>query len=132
MAAFIARALGLTEASGETSFDDLEGHQFALAVDRLMTAGIGFGCDEDSYCPDQPLLRDEMAELLVKAFEYENPEGADFFDDDTGNQFEAAINKLAANGITVGCNPPDYDRYCPAKTLSRAEMATFFVRVGAA
>lgn len=132
MAAFIARALGLSEMSGETHFDDLEGHQFANAVDKIMTAGIGFGCDENSFCPDQPLLRDEMAELLVRSFDYDNPDGMNFFTDDDGNPFETSINKLAANGITVGCNPPDYDRYCPSKTLSRAEMATFFVRVGAA
>lgn len=132
MAAFIARALGLSEMSGETEFDDLDGHQFENAVDKIMTAGIGFGCDADSFCPDQPLLRDEMAELLVRSFEYDNPEGTDFFKDDDENRFEDSINKLAAHGITVGCNPPDYDNYCPEENITRGQMATFFVRVGAA
>ena len=132
MAAFLARALDLSETSGATGFDDLSGHQFEAAVDKIMTAGIGFGCDAESFCPDQPLLRDEMAELLVRSFDYENPEDENFFSDDDGNRFEDSIDKLAANGITVGCNPPDYDRFCPSQTLSRAEMATFFVRIGAA
>jgi hypothetical protein len=132
MAAFIARALGLSATTGTTPFDDLNGHQFQNAVDKLMTAGIGFGCDSDSFCPDQPLLRDEMAEMLVRAFGFDNPDGTDFFTDDNGNRFEASINKLAAHGITVGCNPPDYDRYCPGDDITRGQMATFFVRVGAA
>ncbi len=132
MAAFIARALGLTEMSGEMQFDDLDGHQFVNAVDKIMTAGIGFGCDDDSFCPDEPLQRDEMAEMLVRAFGYDNPEGTDFFVDDNGNRFEDSINKLAAHGITVGCNPPANDNYCPGENITRGQMATFFVRVGAA
>ena len=132
MAAFIARALGLTEVSGEAVFDDLDGHQFANAVDKIMTAGIGFGCSDASFCPDRPLERDEMAEMLVRAFDYDNPDGEDFFDDDQGNDFEESINKLAAHGITVGCNPPDYTSYCPDENITRGQMATFFVRVGAA
>ena len=132
MAAFIARALGLSETTGGTDFDDLDGHQFALAVDKIMTAGIGFGCDADSFCPDRPLQRDEMAEMLVRAFDYDNPGGKDFFVDDDGNDFEESINKLAAHGITEGCNPPANDNYCPDENITRGQMATFFVRVGAA
>jgi hypothetical protein len=73
-----------------------------------------------------------MAEMLVRAFDYDNPDGEDFFDDDQGNDFEESINKLAAHGITVGCNPPDYTNYCPDENITRGQMATFFVRVGAA
>lgn len=131
MAAFIARALVLSETSGETQFADLEGHQFEKAVDKIMTAGIGFGCDEVSFRPDKPLLRDEMAEMLVRAFDYDNSEDEDFFLDDDGNQSGESINSLAAHGITVGCNPPEDDNYCPGETLTRAQMATFFVRFGA-
>jgi len=69
-----------------------------------------------------------MAELLVRAFGHENSAGTDFFVDDEGNPFEESINKLAAAGMTVGCNPPANDRYCPDRNLQRAEMATFFVR----
>jgi hypothetical protein len=128
MAAFLARAIPLTEVTGTPSYDDVAGHMFEAAVDKLQTAGIAFGCDADSFCPDRPLERDEMAELLVRAFGYENPEGTDFFTDDNDSPFQESINKLASAGITVGCNPPAYDNYCPDQSLSRAEMATFFVR----
>ncbi|HVR78680.1 MAG TPA: peptidoglycan DD-metalloendopeptidase family protein [Acidimicrobiia bacterium] len=128
MAAFIARALNLTAMTGTSPYDDVDAHLFSIAVDKIQTAGIGFGCDVDSFCPDRPLERDEMAELLVRAFDYENPEAQDFFTDDTDNPFHDSINRLAAAGITVGCNPPDNDRYCPDRQLTRAEMATFFVR----
>ena len=128
MAAFIARALQLTDSSAPTAYNDVEGHLFEGVIDQLQTAGIAFGCDADSFCPDRPLERDEMAELLVRAFRYENPENQDFFTDDTGNQFETSINKLANAGVTLGCNPPANDNFCPDRQLSRAEMASFFVR----
>jgi len=128
MAAFIARAMNLAAMTGTPAYDDVDGHLFEIAVDKIQTAAIGFGCDTDSFCPDVALDRYEMAELLVRAFHYENPDGEDFFTDDEGNQFEDSINKLAASGITVGCNPPANDNFCPDRQLTRAEMATFFVR----
>ena len=50
-----------------------------------------------------------------------------FFDDDA-SAFEAAIESVAAAGVTVGCNPPFADAFCPERPVSRAEMATFLTR----
>jgi hypothetical protein len=128
MAAFISRALQLSATTGVPAYTDVASHLFENDIDRIQTAGIGFGCTENEFCPDRALERDEMAELLVRAFGYENPDGVDFFIDDDGNPFEGSINKLAGAGVTIGCNPPDGDQYCPGRNLSRAEMASFFVR----
>jgi hypothetical protein len=127
MAAFISRTLGLTERSG-TQFDDVAGNTFEADIDRIVTAGIGFGCDATNYCPNRPLLREEMAEMLVRAFGYDNPEGIDHFVDDGESPFEDSINKLATHHVTLGCNPPENDRFCPERTLTRGEMASFFAR----
>ena len=127
MAAFISRTFGLTERSG-TQFDDVAGNTFEADIDRVVTAGIGFGCDATNYCPNRPLLREEMAEMLVRAFGYDNPGGNDYFVDDGPSPFHDSINKLAHHDVTLGCNPPENDRFCPERTLTRAEMASFFVR----
>ena len=47
------------------------------------------------------------------------------FGDDNGNQHEPNIEAIAAAGITQGCAD---DRYCPAKAVTRAEMAAFLLR----
>ena len=127
MAAFIARALDLTE-EGEIPYTDVEGTLFEPAIRKIEAAGIGFGCSVAQFCPDAKLLRSEMAELLVRAFGYTNPDGTDFFVDDDGDPFEESINALANARVTLGCNPPDNDQFCPDRQLFRAEMATFFVR----
>jgi hypothetical protein len=42
--------------------------------------------------------------------------------------FEADIERLAAAGITTGCNPPANDRFCPDRNVTRAQMAAFLQR----
>jgi hypothetical protein len=49
----------------------------------------------------------------------------DYFSDDTGSIFEDSINRLAAAGITGGCND---GVFCPNSTITREQMAAFLVR----
>jgi hypothetical protein len=51
-----------------------------------------------------------------------------FFDVPSGHLFEDDITWLAGEGITVGCNPPRNDLFCPDDSVTRAQMATFLVR----
>jgi hypothetical protein len=127
MAAFLRRNLELPGSDTDYFSDDSESI-FHEDINALAEAGIAFGCTEDESCPGEPLLREELAELFVRAYGFENPDETDFFVDDDGNRFEASINAMAANQITLGCNPPDNTEYCPLRALSRAEMASFFAR----
>lgn len=127
MAAFIRRMLDLP-ASEENFFADDEDSIFAGDIDAITAEGIGFGCTETDYCPNDALKREEMAELLVRIFGYDNPDEVDLFTDDEGSAYEASINALGHHGITKGCDPPGYDNFCPGSSLTRAQMATFFAR----
>jgi hypothetical protein len=42
--------------------------------------------------------------------------------------FEGDVDKLAAAGITRGCNPSVNDQYCPGSNVTRGQMAAFLVR----
>jgi glucose/arabinose dehydrogenase len=55
------------------------------------------------------------------------PPGGTFVDDD-GNVHEGFIEAIATEKITLGCNPPINDRYCPSSLVTRGEMAAFLVR----
>lgn len=129
MAAFIARSANLPAAAGDR-FDDDAGHIFESAINRLAEAGITLGCNpplNDRFCPDRGMTRGEMAAMLARAFEYA-PATEDHFVDDEGSVFEEAINRIADAGVTEGCNPPVNDRFCPAQTIAREQMATFLTR----
>lgn len=126
IAAFIARTLSLAPSEDDFFADD-EDSPFQDDINAVTAAGIGFGCGPESYCADRPLLREEMAELLVRAFSV--PESTDdWFWDDDGSDFESSIQALKAAGITKGCDASDPGRFCPDRPLTRGEMATFFVR----
>ena len=51
-----------------------------------------------------------------------------FTDVATTDVFHDDIGWLAETGITKGCNPPTNDEFCPERSVTRGEMAAFFVR----
>ncbi|MGH8913472.1 MAG: polysaccharide lyase, partial [Acidimicrobiia bacterium] len=58
----------------------------------------------------------------------DQPDPSGRFWDDDGSVFENAIEQIAASGITVGCNPPVNDRFCPQDSVTRGQMAAFLKR----
>ncbi len=131
MAAFLVRGLGLTDNGGGNHFDDDNGNIFESAIDKLYTAGITSGCNpptNNNYCPHSNVTRGQMAAFLVRALGLTDNGGGNHFDDDNGNIFESAIDKLYTAGITSGCNPPTNDHYCPNANVTRGQMAAFLRR----
>jgi hypothetical protein len=126
IALFIHRLLDLAP-SAVDHYDDDNGSPYEEAANAITGAGIGFGCGERTFCEDDPLPREQMAELLVRTFDLP-PASTDYFDDDNQSAFQSSINSLRQAGITIGCDPDDPSSYCPNRTLTRDEMATFFVR----
>jgi hypothetical protein len=106
-------------------------HTFSGDIDWMAAAGITKGCNppgNDRYCPDGPVTRGQMAAFLVRALALNDNGGGNRFVDDNGTTFENDIAKLAAAGITKGCNPPGNDRYCPDAPGTRGQMAAFLHR----
>jgi hypothetical protein len=68
-----------------------------------------------------------MAAFLVRALDLTGRDNDPFVDDDS-SVFEADIAKLAASGVTRGCNPPVNDRFCPDDSVTRGQMAAFLHR----
>ncbi len=125
--AFLRRFLALPATEVDYFTDDSDSI-FEDDINALAEAGIAFGCTESEFCPDAGLRRDEMVEFLRRTFSYEVPEGTDTFVDDDESPFHDAIEAIAAVGVTLGCNPPDNDQFCPDRILLRAEMASFIIR----
>lgn len=70
LAAFLVRALGLTDAGEGDLFVDDDYSAFAGDIDRLATAGITSGCNQpigDRFCPEDLVTRGQMAAFLHRA-----------------------------------------------------------------
>lgn len=123
MATFLQRAMGLQSPSIDFFWDDtFSGHQ--SAINAIAAAGISLGCADGRYCPSMTVSRGEIATFLVRALNLPST-SRDYFWDDNGSQHEAAINSIAAAGISSGCGG---GAYCPWDALTRGEMANFMVR----
>jgi hypothetical protein len=112
------------------TFRDDDGNVHEGSIEAIAADGITRGCNppvNDRYCPTNSVTRGQMAAFLVRALNL-GPAGVDHFSDDAGLVFEDDINRLAASGITRGCNPPANDNYCPGKPVTRGQMAAFLVR----
>lgn len=114
-----------------TGFTDVpDGHIFKTEITWLADQGITQGCNppaNDQFCPDGYVTRGQMAAFLTRALGLTDPGTVDFIDDNT-SVFESDIEKLATAKITLGCNPPVNDRFCPEDNVTRGQMATFLFR----
>ncbi|MCP3997784.1 MAG: hypothetical protein GY722_22385 [bacterium] len=70
VAAFLVRALGLTDAGTGDLFDDDDHSIFEASIDRLATAGITKGCnppDNTRFCPEDNVTRGQISAFLHRA-----------------------------------------------------------------
>lgn len=127
--AVAAPALGQEELPPGGSFYDDQGSVHESAIEGLAAADITRGCHDEKpvFCPDRGVTRGEMAAFLDRALDLPAAEESGFTDI-ASSPFAGSIAKIAAAGITRGCNPPANDRYCPEDYITRGEMATFLTR----
>ena len=135
MAVWLVRTLDGGDPSpvDATRFSDVDAERWwAAHVERLAELGASPVCGsaEDRFCPYASLSRAQMAGVLARAFELDDSSPAGFVDTG-GSVHESAIDALAAAGITRGCAAGPA-RFCPDRTVTRGEAASFLNRALAA
>ncbi len=114
----------------ENRFVDTLGNTFEEDAAWAADTGVTQGCnppENTRFCPAAEVSRKQMAAFLRRYLDLPAAP-RDYFIDDGGSIFEEDINRLAAAGITRGCNPPTNDRFCPDGIVTREQMAAFLVR----
>ena len=107
-------------------------------INALRRLGIldGTECEENRFCPGDPLTRWVAAVWIVRALDGEEPaaieesrfsdvNAADMWED--SHWFAAHVERLAGLGITLGCDV-DPARFCPDDELSRGQAVTWLDR----
>jgi hypothetical protein len=107
-------------------------HPFYAFIDRMAELQITLGCGGGNYCPNNVVLREQMAAFLIRALHEPGyippvPGSQRFNDVPPSHPFYAHIEEMATRAITLGCSgtPP---LYCPGNVVTRAQMAAFMVR----
>ena len=122
------------EPVGSTRFGDVDAsHPHAAFIERFADLGVTQGCgDGTNYCPEDPVIRAQMAVFLSRAYNLAEGPDPGFSDVSADAWYASDVARLAASGVTRGCG--DGTRFCPGRATTRAQMATFLHRgqVGAA
>ena len=99
------------------------------AIDSLHADGIldGTECGSRSFCPEQGIIRWQMAVWLVRVVDGSVPVTANSpFNDVSDTEWWAPhVGRLSELGITQGCAS---GKFCPHDYVTRAQMASFLVR----
>ncbi|HEY0515463.1 MAG TPA: S-layer homology domain-containing protein [Thermoanaerobaculia bacterium] len=100
-------------------------------IQALANAGVAPtpGCGNGGYCPGVAMTRDEMAIFLLRAKAgggYTPPACTTpmFSDVPCSSSYAPWINELVRRGVTAGCGN---GKYCPATSVTRAQMAVFLL-----
>ena len=135
MSAFLYRAVtrlyGAPDSGGEVQLSDVADDAWYRTNARwAVTSGV-MRAPGGVFDPSGAVTRADMAEMLVAAFNHISApaQAAGLFSDTTGLPDAAirAMEGIRAAGVTSGC-ATDPLRYCPAETVTRAQMASFLVR----
>ena len=112
----------------DNPFTDDNGSVFEDSINKVAAAGITKGCNTAGtrFCPNQPVTRAQMAVFLQRALKLPAPSGTSKFTDSAGFA-QAAIDAMAAAGITLGCNA-EGTLFCPNQPVTRGQMAAFLAR----
>lgn len=112
-------------------FNDVPvGSPFYEEIEKLSARGVTLGCGNGNYCPNDSVIREQMAAFIVRArgeFNPPTPASQRFNDVPPDNIFYNFVDRLAELSITLGCqaSPP---LYCPADVVKRDQMAAFIIR----
>jgi len=136
MAVFVLHALegpGYVPPAATGIFTDVPSDDpFAPWIEELYNRGVVAGCGPGpTYCPDDPVLRQQMAVFLLRTLEgssYTPPACAGVFEDVAcPSLFADWIEELYNRGVTGGCNAAPL-QYCPTNPVTRGQMAPFLVK----
>lgn len=127
-AAILAESLGLEiDENAKASFGDTQNHWASATLKALeaQKPGVINGYVDGSFKPNNNITRQEMAKMIVEAYDFElNEERQTSFSDNTGWGAKF-VNILSSLRVVEGVAPGKFD---PNANVTRAQTAVFVHR----
>jgi hypothetical protein len=112
-------------------FDDVSPESYgADYIEELYGMGIVGGCGGGNYCPNDPVLRQQMPIFMLGALHYGDAGWTPpttctgVFADVTSGPYCPFIEEMNSMGIVGGCGGGNY---CPLASVTREQMSVFTV-----
>lgn len=133
--ALLVRVLGLKASQPTVVFEDVGAEDwFAKEVAAAYEAGLVQGVTENEFAPDREITREQMALLLVRAYEYKNGTSKDAKDGlisyadraKVSSWAESSVNKAIELGLMKGKSERLFN---PISNTLRAEAAQAIINL---
>ncbi len=124
----VAGLAGQAPVSADVVFNDVSSDHYAKeAINELVAKGIVKGFPDGTFRPQQELLREHAAALLVRSLELQSSTTNEqyFKDVPKTSSYFGAVSALREAGIFLGDHQGNFH---PKTSLTREEMATILVR----
>ncbi len=130
----LVRALGVEERPYQNGFTDVDGDDWSAGyVQVALEEGIASGVGEGRFAPDEPITREQMAKMLVEAYEKregkvtEDDEMPKFEDDGTISSWAVDfVYRARTLGLVMGYPG---NEFLPQNTAQRDEAAVTIYRL---
>jgi hypothetical protein len=126
MAVFMVRLFGLTATSGVRFSDAPQTGAIAIAIDKVVTAGIAGPCAAQKFCPKSTVSRGRMANYIDLALKLTATSASRYDDVPSSSPFVLSINRIATVGLASSCGSR---KFCPTRAITRGETAAFIANV---
>lgn len=107
-------------------FRDIDQNVHVDSIALLAVDGVTRGCSEDMFCPQDLVMRGQLATLLAELFDLPDT-NEEFFDDLENHTHRRGVNRLAAAGIVLSCDE-SLTAFCASSPVSRADVAVYVAR----
>jgi SpoIID/LytB domain protein len=126
MATFLYNTYEIPVPTKRAVFADVDqGSVHAVAIDAVAAIGLAGGFGDGTYRPGLPVTRAQMATFLARAEGLTSGTTGTFSDVPAGSEHRSAIEAVARERITQGCEP---GRFCPQDPVTRGQLASFLRR----
>lgn len=125
MAVYLARAFRLTKTSGRHFADAPKTGTKAIAIDKVVTAGIAFPCATNRFCPGAKVTRGLMAQYVAQALKLTATGRMPYTDVKPTTRYASSVNRLVTAGLAIPCAT---NQFCPGRAINRAETAGHLAR----
>ncbi len=124
----LVKALDLPSTDSSTAFSDIENHWARDDINIAVANGFINGYNDNTFKPDDPITREQMANIIVKAAKLEvSSEESSFADnDDISPWVRGSVTAAVDNGLMGGY--PD-NTFNPRGQATRAEAVTVIMKL---
>ncbi|PZD92977.1 hypothetical protein DNH61_25605 [Paenibacillus sambharensis] len=124
---FSASVFGAAAPAGKPALSDINSSYAKEEIQALVDKGIINGFEDGTFKPGETVTRAQLAKILVLSLNLNEDQAAaaSFKDVASKDWYAGYVGALVKSGITQGTSATAFS---PNKTVSREELAVFFIR----